>query len=111
MICFVVLSLFAQLGDERLKKYEQEGLVPFVVDAVYAMAHAIHNYYVDHCHLGANSGAVGSQSMSWSRDNSCLNETIKGSDLLLYIRNVSFQSTYNLHLYCYRESSEILKQE
>ena len=29
--------------------YEQEGLVPFVVDAVYAMARALHNLIFDRC--------------------------------------------------------------
>ncbi len=70
------------LGEEKLSKYEQEGLVPFVVDAVYSMAHAIHNLLHDRC------GEI------WSK--SCFKEYIKGADLLGYIRNVSFKSKITL---------------
>nr|XP_033808034.1 metabotropic glutamate receptor 8-like isoform X2 [Geotrypetes seraphini] len=44
-------------GEERIGKdsaYEQEGKVQFVIDAVYAMAHALHNMHSDLC-----SGAAG----------------------------------------------------
>ncbi|XP_054163872.1 metabotropic glutamate receptor 8-like [Oppia nitens] len=66
-------------GDEKLSKYEQEGLVPFVVDAVYAVANAIHNLLNDRCgrHIPHKV---------------CLKDVIKGPDLLAYIRNVSFKS-------------------
>jgi hypothetical protein len=67
-----------------LSKYEQEGLVPFVVDAVYSMAHAIHNLLRDRC------------GERWSK--SCFKEFIKGADLLAYIRNVSFKSKITLEI-------------
>ncbi|XP_076382238.1 metabotropic glutamate receptor 8 isoform X2 [Megalopta genalis] len=66
-------------GSEELTNYEQEGLVPFVVDAVSAMAHGVHNLIQEEC----------------------VNETVHelceklrpapdGQQLLQYIRNVSF---------------------
>ncbi|XP_055372800.1 metabotropic glutamate receptor 8 isoform X2 [Condylostylus longicornis] len=65
-------------GLEKLIGYEQEGLVPFVVDAVYAMAYAVHNFLVDIC--------------GDSAFNQC--EVFKpeatGYNLLRYIRKVSF---------------------
>ncbi|XP_018331514.1 metabotropic glutamate receptor 7-like isoform X1 [Agrilus planipennis] len=36
-------------GEEVLTDYEQEGLVPFVVDAVYAAAHATHQIILNEC--------------------------------------------------------------
>ncbi|KAH0628910.1 hypothetical protein JD844_010545 [Phrynosoma platyrhinos] len=49
------LSFFE--GDERIGRdstYEQEGKVQFVIDAVYAMAYALHNMHLDLCpgHIG-----------------------------------------------------------
>ncbi|XP_053172912.1 metabotropic glutamate receptor 4-like [Scomber japonicus] len=66
-------------NHERIGKdssYEQEGKVQFVIDAIYAMAHALHNMHKDLC-----PGKVGL----------CSNmETINGTLLLKYIRNVNF---------------------
>ena len=67
------------LDADTLEGHEQEGLVPFVVDAVYALGHALHNLLHDRC-----GGRL------W--DKSCIKEHIKGSELLTYIRNVSFKS-------------------
>uniref|UniRef100_A0A8C8MHL9 G-protein coupled receptors family 3 profile domain-containing protein n=1 Tax=Oncorhynchus tshawytscha TaxID=74940 RepID=A0A8C8MHL9_ONCTS len=64
---------------ERIGKdssYEQEGKVQFVVDAVYAMAHALHNMHKELC-----PGKVGLCSKM---------ETINGTMLLKFIRNVNF---------------------
>ncbi|GLV42938.1 metabotropic Glutamate Receptor [Carabus blaptoides fortunei] len=36
-------------GTESISDYDQEGLVPFVVDAVYAAAHALHDVIRDEC--------------------------------------------------------------
>ena len=38
-------------GRERISApaYKQEGVVPFVIDAVYAMAHALHDMINDVC--------------------------------------------------------------
>ncbi|KAM6982814.1 metabotropic glutamate receptor 4-like isoform 2-T2 [Tautogolabrus adspersus] len=66
-------------NHERIGKdssYEQEGKVQFVIDAVYAMAHALHNMHRDLC-----PGKVGLCSKM---------ETINGTQLLKYIRNVNF---------------------
>lgn len=66
-------------GQERIgidSKYEQEGKVQFVIDAVYAMAHALHNMHRDLCpdHPGV-----------------CLQmESAEGKTLLKYIRNTGF---------------------
>lgn len=66
-------------GQERIgidSKYEQEGKVQFVIDAVYAMAHALHNMQRDLCpdHPGVCPQM----------------ETAEGKTLLKYIRNTSF---------------------
>lgn len=67
-------------GNDTLSGYEQEGLVPFVVDAVYAMAHAVHQMILDVC--GPYSRGLCA----------ALKPTPQGKDLLKYIRNVSFIS-------------------
>ncbi|XP_056279348.1 metabotropic glutamate receptor 4-like isoform X2 [Pseudoliparis swirei] len=66
-------------NHERIGKdssYEQEGKVQFVIDAVYAMAHALHNMHKDLC-----PGKVGLCPQM---------ETINGTLLLKYIRHVNF---------------------
>ncbi|XP_059426554.1 metabotropic glutamate receptor 4-like isoform X1 [Carassius carassius] len=64
-------------NQERIGKdssYEQEGKVMFVIDAVYAMAHALHNMHKDLC-----PGKVGLCSRM---------DPVDGTLLLKYIRNV-----------------------
>ncbi|XP_075709630.1 metabotropic glutamate receptor 4 isoform X1 [Rhinoderma darwinii] len=56
--------------------YEQEGKVQFVIDAVYAMAHALHNMHKAVC-----PGSVGLCSRM---------DPVDGAELLKYIRNVNF---------------------
>uniref|UniRef100_A0A8C6UXK5 Glutamate metabotropic receptor 4 n=1 Tax=Neogobius melanostomus TaxID=47308 RepID=A0A8C6UXK5_9GOBI len=66
-------------NHERIGKdssYEQEGKVQFVIDAVYSMAHALHNMHRDLC-----PGKIGLCSKM---------ETINGTLLLKYIRDVNF---------------------
>lgn len=66
-------------GQERIgidSKYEQEGKVQFVIDAVYAMAHALHNMQKDLC--PENSGICPEM------------EQAGGKKLLKYVRSVSF---------------------
>ncbi|KAJ8257454.1 hypothetical protein GJAV_G00185780 [Gymnothorax javanicus] len=66
-------------NHERIGKdssYEQEGKVQFVIDAVYAMAHALHNMHKELC-----PGKVGLCSKM---------DPINGTMLLKFIRNVNF---------------------
>ncbi|XP_034021510.1 metabotropic glutamate receptor 6-like [Thalassophryne amazonica] len=66
-------------GEERIGRdssYEQEGKVQFVIDAVYAVAHALHNMHQDLCR-----GSYGV----------CSNmDPVEGRLLLNYIRTVTF---------------------
>uniref|UniRef100_A0AAQ4S4F7 G-protein coupled receptors family 3 profile domain-containing protein n=1 Tax=Gasterosteus aculeatus aculeatus TaxID=481459 RepID=A0AAQ4S4F7_GASAC len=69
-------------GKERIgteSKYEQEGKVQFVIDAVYAVAHALHSMQRDLCpdHPGVCPQM----------------ETAEGKTLLKYIRNASFNGS------------------
>ncbi|XP_075039846.1 metabotropic glutamate receptor 7 [Mixophyes fleayi] len=69
-------------GQERIGQdspYEQDGRVQFVVDAVYAMAHALHNMIKDLC--------AGSSGLCPPVDPPV------GKKLLKYIRNVSFNGS------------------
>ncbi|KAJ8395356.1 hypothetical protein AAFF_G00033410 [Aldrovandia affinis] len=66
-------------NHERIGKdssYEQEGKVQFVIDAVYAMAHALHNMHKELCpgHVGVCPRM----------------DPINGTALLRFIRNTSF---------------------
>lgn len=56
--------------------YEQEGKVQFVIDAVYAMGHALHNMHKNLC-----PGKVGLCPRM---------DPVDGMELLKYIRNVNF---------------------
>ncbi|KAM4650363.1 LOW QUALITY PROTEIN: metabotropic glutamate receptor 7 [Discoglossus pictus] len=69
-------------GQERIgqdSRYEQDGRVQFVVDAVYAMAHALHNMNKDLC--------PGSPGFCPEMEHA------GGRKLLKYIRNVSFNGS------------------
>ncbi|XP_076625936.1 metabotropic glutamate receptor 8 [Colletes latitarsis] len=68
-------------GTEKLIDYEQEGLVPFVVDAVYAIAHGVHNLIEEECvnNLGTSHYLCDK-----------LRPAPDGQQLLQHIRNVSF---------------------
>lgn len=70
-------------GQERIgidSKYEQEGKVQFVIDAVYAMAHALHNMQRDLCL--ESSGICPDMDLAG------------GKKLLKYIRSVSFNGEW-----------------
>lgn len=75
-LCYI---LILSTGDERIgqdSSYEQEGKVQFVIDAVYAVAHALHNMHQSLC---PNSHGV------------CSNmDPVEGRLLLDYIRTVNF---------------------
>nr|XP_043895037.1 glutamate receptor, metabotropic 6a isoform X2 [Solea senegalensis] len=69
-------------GDERIGRdssYEQEGKVQFVIDAVYAVAHALNNMVQNFCPSGA--GVCGSM------------DPVEGRSLLEYIRAVNFNGS------------------
>uniref|UniRef100_A0A8C7WQX8 Glutamate metabotropic receptor 6 n=1 Tax=Oryzias sinensis TaxID=183150 RepID=A0A8C7WQX8_9TELE len=69
-------------GDERIgqdSSYEQEGKVQFVIDAVYAVAHALHNMHQDLC--------PGSHGVCSNMD------PVEGRLLLDYIRAVNFNGS------------------
>uniref|UniRef100_A0A1I8JBB3 G_PROTEIN_RECEP_F3_4 domain-containing protein n=1 Tax=Macrostomum lignano TaxID=282301 RepID=A0A1I8JBB3_9PLAT len=76
-------SLKSCTGDERIgvtAKYEQEGLVPMVVDAVYAMAHSLHRL------LCGNGPPSACRKVTGDRK-------LNGTQLRDLIRNISFNGT------------------
>jgi hypothetical protein len=69
-------------GEENLN-VSQDGFIHFVIDSVYAMAHAIHNLMGLHCNRNLNPQELFE----------CQHKTVlKGSELLKAIRNVDFVS-------------------
>lgn len=77
-------------GQEKIGRdsaYEQEGKVQFVMDAVYAMSHALHKMHQDLC-----SGYPGLCPRMSSVD---------GKKLLNYIRAVNFSGECKMSLMCY----------
>ncbi|XP_041944539.1 glutamate receptor, metabotropic 6b [Alosa sapidissima] len=69
-------------GEERISRdspYEQEGKVQFVIDAVYAMAYALHSMHLDLC--------PGSPGVCDRMD------PVEGALLLSYIRAVNFNGS------------------
>ena len=92
--CYVTRR-FGVTGYERyrqrsVKTYQQEGLVPFVVDAVYAMAHALEDLRKHKCPR--------------RRHGMCAHFLpISGEELLASIRNVSFEGIFRA-----TKNSEIL---
>ena len=74
-------------GDERIGRdssYEQEGKVQFVIDAVYAVAHALHSMLQNLC--------PGSAGVCSSMD------PVEGRSLLDYIRAVNFNGDKNTNI-------------
>uniref|UniRef100_A0A8C6XE66 Glutamate metabotropic receptor 6 n=1 Tax=Naja naja TaxID=35670 RepID=A0A8C6XE66_NAJNA len=77
-----ILPKRASIEDERIGRestYEQEGKVQFVIDAVYAMAHALHNMHMELC-----SGQIGVCDKM---------DPIDGRTLLHYILGVNFNGS------------------
>uniref|UniRef100_A0A8C9SUU7 Glutamate receptor, metabotropic 6a n=1 Tax=Scleropages formosus TaxID=113540 RepID=A0A8C9SUU7_SCLFO len=69
-------------GEERISRdssYEQEGKVQFVIDAVYAMAHALHNMHMDLC--PGHTGVCDKM------------DPVEGRLLLNYIHSVNFNGS------------------
>ena len=75
-----------QIQSKENSGYYQNDFLPFVIDAVYAFAHAIHNMQQDHCpeHRGLCPEIVEVQQ---------LRTALNGELLLKYLRNVSFNGT------------------
>ena len=70
-------------------RYQQGNFIPLVIDAVYAMAHGLHDFLTDNCNATADKPYV------WFRENgSCFGESrqLNGSSLLEYIMNTNFTS-------------------
>ena len=65
------------IGDERLTEVVQDAKLAFVIKAVYAMAHALHNMHIHLC--GENTGLCSKMA------------PLDGSMFLDYLHNVSFQ--------------------
>lgn len=76
LICVFVLCLKDQERIGKDSHYEQEGKVQFVIDAVYAMAHALHNMHQELC-----PGRVGLCAKM---------DPINGTHLLKHIRRLNF---------------------
>uniref|UniRef100_A0A673G0F9 Glutamate receptor, metabotropic 8a n=1 Tax=Sinocyclocheilus rhinocerous TaxID=307959 RepID=A0A673G0F9_9TELE len=77
-VCFVcVCAGLEKVG--RDSSYEQEGKVQFVMDAVYAMAHALHRMHRDYC--------FGYPGLCPRMSN------INGKELLGYVRHVNFNGS------------------
>jgi metabotropic glutamate receptor 6/7/8 len=77
MLIVYVLSRTPKKGTEDLSAgYRQEGLVPFVVNAVYALAHAIHTLHAQKC---PNSVSICREMLP-----------VAGPDLLRHIRKLNF---------------------
>ncbi|XP_032664722.1 metabotropic glutamate receptor 8-like isoform X5 [Odontomachus brunneus] len=76
-------------GMEDLADYEQEGLVPFVVDAVYAMAHGVHNVIEEECVNNLGTAHYLCETLRPAPD---------GPRLLQHIRNVSFIGRQNTEI-------------
>ncbi|KAL6267343.1 hypothetical protein P5V15_000418, partial [Pogonomyrmex californicus] len=76
-------------GLENLVDYEQEGLVPFVVDAVYAMAHGVHNVIEEECVNNLGTPHYLCKTLEPAPD---------GPRLLQHIRNVTFIGRQNTEI-------------
>ncbi|XP_071633906.1 metabotropic glutamate receptor 8 [Temnothorax longispinosus] len=76
-------------GEENLVDYEQEGLVPFVVDAVYAMAHGVHNVIEEECVNNLGTSHYLCETLIPAPD---------GPRLLQHIRNVTFIGRQNTEI-------------
>lgn len=78
-------------GDEDLSiGYEQEGLVPFVVDAVYAIAKAVDDIFREHCHSDYED-EEDDDSNEYSLCVKNLLSKLSGQQLLKYIHKVEFK--------------------
>ncbi|KAI3357956.1 hypothetical protein L3Q82_016337, partial [Scortum barcoo] len=77
-----LMTLCVLAGEERIGRdssYEQEGKVQFVIDAVYAVAYALHSMHVDLC--PGSSGVCSNM------------DPVEGRLLLDYIRAVNFNGS------------------
>jgi hypothetical protein len=82
------IALYCCTGDEYIgmkgAPYNQEGLVQFVIDSVYALAIALHTLLTEKCSVPFPN---------------CTTPAIRsGEEVLKYIRNVSFRGISNTDL-------------
>lgn len=87
----ITQTLFCFTGLEKVGRdsnYEQEGKVQFVMDAVYAMAHALHRMHRELCY-----GYPGLCPRMASN--------IDGKELLSHIRAVKFNGKFGLLLFLF----------
>lgn len=75
-LTYIYLCLTDQERIGKDSNYEQEGKVQFVIDAVYSMAHALHNMHQELC-----PGKVGLCAKM---------DPINGTHLLKHIRRLNF---------------------
>ena len=75
-LTYICLCLTDQERIGKDSNYEQEGKVQFVIDAVYSMAHALHNMHQELC-----PGKVGLCAKM---------DPINGTHLLKHIRRLNF---------------------
>ena len=76
-------------------RYKQGSFIPLVIDAVYAMAHALHDFLTDNCKATADKPYI------WFRNNAtCSGQSrqLNRSSLLEYIQNVNFTSITGTHI-------------
>ena len=70
--------------------YQQDAFIPFVVDAVYAIAHALHDFLADNCNRTENAP------FTWFKENgTCSGQSrdLNGASLLEYLGKVNFTSS------------------
>ena len=78
--------------------YTQGKMVPFVIDAVYAYAHALQNFLNDNC----------DQPLRWDRDTKQCDKmkyNLTGKNLLRYLRNVTFNGIRD-HIVSFDENGD-----
>ena len=93
--CTLNVSCTNDTSITSFSRYQQGNFIPLVIDAVYAFAHALHNF------LDENCDEDGDAPYKWFRNNgTCLGQSreLNGSALLEYLMRVNFTSITNNHI-------------